>query len=168
MGDGLVERMNRSLITLLRTYVEGESLWEEHLQLLLFIYRTTRHSSTGFSPYEILFGSNPHSTQIPVLQSSFYPEPSDFYENLKAGLAQLRELVDANLAQSAGQQQPFYRNNHTPVPLACGQQVLLDNPCAGKLDPRWTGPWDVKELQGPSSVLLSRGGSEKLVHVNRV
>ena len=37
MGDGLVERMNRSLLTLLRTHVEGGSLWEEHLQLLLFI-----------------------------------------------------------------------------------------------------------------------------------
>ena len=37
MGDGLVERMNRSLLTLLHTHVEGGSLWEEHLQLLLFI-----------------------------------------------------------------------------------------------------------------------------------
>ena len=34
MGDGLVERMNRSLLSLLRTYVERENLWEEHLQLL--------------------------------------------------------------------------------------------------------------------------------------
>ena len=168
MGDGLVERMNRSLLTLLRTYVEGESLWEEHLQLLLFIYRTTRHSSTGFSPYEILFGSNPHSSQIPVMQSSFYLEPSNFCENLKAKLAQLRELVDANLVHSASQQQRFYRSNQTPVPLACGQQVLLDNPSAGKLDPRWSGPWIVKELRGPSSVLLLKGGSEKLVHMNRV
>ena len=168
MGDGLVEHMNRSLLTLLRTYVEGESLWEEHLQLLLFIYRTTRHSSTGFSPYEILFGSNPHSSQIPVMQSFFYLEPSNFCENLKAKLAQLRELVDANLVHSASQQQRFYRSNQTPVPLACGQQVLLDNPSAGKLDPRWSGPWIVKELRGPSSLLLLKGGSEKLVHMNRV
>ena len=126
--------------------MEGGSLWEEHLQLLLFIYRTTRHSSTGFSPYEILFGSNPHSPQIPVIQSSFNPEPSDFRDNLNTRLVQLRELVDANLAQSASQQQYFYRDNQAPVPLALGQQVLLDNPCAGKLDPRWTGPWIVKGL----------------------
>ena len=101
MGDGLVERMNRSLLTLLRTYVEGENLWEEHLQLLLFIYRTTRHSSTGLSPYEILFGSNPPNSQIPLIQSSFHLDTSDYCESLKAKLAQLREIVDANMVQSA-------------------------------------------------------------------
>ena len=152
--------------------MEGEGPWEEHLQLLLFIYicmyRTTRHSPTGFSPYEILFGSNPHSPQIPAVESSFYPGPSYFCEILNARLAQLRELVDTNLAQSRSQQQSFYRSNQTPVNLPCRQQVPLENPCAGKLDPCWTGPWNVKELGGPSSVLLSRGGSEKLVHINRV
>ena len=105
---------------------------------------------------------------IPALQSSFYSGLSYFCEILNARLAQLTELVDANLAQSASQQQSFYRSNQTPVNLSCRQQVPLDNPCAGKLDPCWTGPWNVKELGGPSSVLLSRGGSEKLVHINRV
>ena len=59
MGDGLVERMNRTLLSLLRTYTQQQGDWEEHLQLLLFIYRTTKHSSTGLSPHEILFGHNP-------------------------------------------------------------------------------------------------------------
>ena len=40
MGDGLVERMNRSLLGLLRTMTERQSDWEDHLQLLLFVYRT--------------------------------------------------------------------------------------------------------------------------------
>ena len=168
MGDGLVERMNRSLLTLLRTYVEGENLWEEHLQLLLFIYRTTRHSSTGLSPYEILFGSNPPNSQIPLIQSSFHLDTSDYCESLKAKLAQLREIVDANMVQSATQQQHFYRSSQTATTLNCGQQVLLDNPSAGKLDPRWSGPWIVKEVKGPSSVLISKGTTERLVHVNRV
>ena len=45
MGDGLVERMNRSLLTLLRSFVDREEDWEKHLQLLLFIYRTTKHAT---------------------------------------------------------------------------------------------------------------------------
>ena len=36
MGDGLVERMNRSLLTLLRILVDKENDWEDHLQLALF------------------------------------------------------------------------------------------------------------------------------------
>ena len=126
MGDGLVERMNHSLLTLFRTYVEGENLWEKHLQLL-FINRTTRHSSTGFSPYEILFGSNPPHSQILLIQSSFHLDTSDYCESLKAKLVQLREIVDANMVQSATQQQRFYRSSQTATTLNCGQQMLLDN-----------------------------------------
>ena len=79
MGDGLVERMNRSLLNLLRVFTDSRHDWEEHLQLLLFFYRTARHSSTGLffyrtarhsstglSPYEVLFGNNP-----PLLHLSF-------------------------------------------------------------------------------------------------
>ena len=57
MGDGLVEQMNRTLLNLLRTYTEDHGDWEEHLQLLLFAYRTTKHSSIGLSPHEVLFSS---------------------------------------------------------------------------------------------------------------
>ena len=135
MGDGLVEHMNRLLLSLLRTYVERENLWEDHLQLLLFIYRTTKHSSTGFSPFEVLFGSNPPLQQIPNFCSPLLPEPSDYCEQLKNKLALLREMVDTNLVESAGHQQHAYKGS-VRTPLKSGQQVLLSNPCAGKLDPR--------------------------------
>ena len=61
IGDGLDERKNRSLLNLLRTFSQQRGDWEQHPQLLLFVYCTTKHSSTGLSPYEVLFGSNPPS-----------------------------------------------------------------------------------------------------------
>ena len=148
MGDGLVERFNRSLLSLLRTYVEREDLLEEHLQLLLFIYRSTKHSSIGFSLFEVIFGSNPPLQQIPDFSSSLLPEPSDYCETLKKKLALLKEMVDANLVESAAQQKRAYEGSDR-VPLKPGQQVLLNDPCAGKLDPRWSGPWTVKQMKGP-------------------
>ena len=39
-GDGMVERFNRSLLQLLRSYVEHETDWERYLPLTLFAYRT--------------------------------------------------------------------------------------------------------------------------------
>ena len=65
-GDGLVERMNWSLLNLLCTF-EGD---EQNLQLLLYIYRTTKHVSTGLSPHEILFGHNPPSIHIPNFRAT--------------------------------------------------------------------------------------------------
>ena len=51
MGDGLVERMNRSILSLLRGLVEKEKDWEEHLQLLLYLYRTTQQVSPHMRSY---------------------------------------------------------------------------------------------------------------------
>ena len=83
MGDGLVERMNRSLLNLLRTQVGKDGDWEEHVQLLLFIYRTTKHSSTKLSPYEILSGQNPASPQLPILPITLIHDPGNYSSQLQ-------------------------------------------------------------------------------------
>ena len=100
MGNGLVERMNRSLLTLLRTYVDRVEDWEAHLQLLLFVYRTTKHATTGISPYEVLFGYVPTPLQIATMPGPVIPDPAEYSAILKRKLYDLRELVEANTAQS--------------------------------------------------------------------
>ena len=54
-----MERSNRSILQMLRCYVEKSHEWETYLPLVLFTYRTTKHSSTGVTPFEIMFGRNP-------------------------------------------------------------------------------------------------------------
>ena len=58
-GDGMMERFNRSLLQLLRSYVEQEAEWERYLPLVLFAYRTATHASTGTSPFMLMFGRQP-------------------------------------------------------------------------------------------------------------
>jgi len=142
MGDGLVERMNQSLLTLLRTLADRGTDWEDHLQLLLFFYRTSCHASTGVSPHEVLFGSNPPSLHIPPLRRVSSIDPAT---SLQHKLMEMRELVEANIAQSASHQQNSY-NGSPHEALTIGQQVLLQNSTAHKLDLRWTGPWTVTEM----------------------
>ena len=55
-GDGMVERLNRSLLQLLRAYVTEQAEWECHLPLVLYAYCSATHSSTGLSPFELMFG----------------------------------------------------------------------------------------------------------------
>ena len=59
------------------------------------------------------------------------------------------------MVQSATQQQCSYRSSQTATPLNCGQQVLLDNPCAGKLDPHWSGARSMKTNQRTSEAGLN-------------
>ena len=57
MGNGEAERMNRSLINMLKALTEKQkSRWKEHLPNLMFAYNSTVHKTTGYSPFFIVFG----------------------------------------------------------------------------------------------------------------
>ena len=58
-GDEMEEQFNRSLLQLLRTYVEKEDDWESHLCLALFACRTAVHSSKGVLPLVKMYGRQP-------------------------------------------------------------------------------------------------------------
>ena len=167
MGDGLVERMNRSLLNLLRAYTDNTHDWEEHLQLLLFFYRTSKHSVTGLSPYEVLFGANSPSLHLPTIQPSVIPDPSSYSVCLQQKLLELREMVKANIIEASDRQHRTY-GNCGDKPLIVGQHVLLSNPTRGKLEPRWTGPWTITRLKGPTTITIQMGKALRTVHVNRL
>ena len=104
MGDGLVEHMSRSMLNLLCALVKMESDWEEHVPLLLFVYRTTKYSTTKLSPYEILFGQNSaplHFTAPPI---DTVHDPHDYSSQLQRKLLELKELVEANIVEATSKQ----------------------------------------------------------------
>ena len=52
--------MNRILSQLLRAIIQKNlKSWEECLPFVEFAYNRTVHSTTGFSPFEIIYGFNP-------------------------------------------------------------------------------------------------------------
>ena len=65
-GDGMVECLNRSLLQLLRSYVDKKYDWEQHLPLLLYTYRTASHSSTGVKPFVLMMGRDPSYCYYPL------------------------------------------------------------------------------------------------------
>ncbi len=55
--DGLTERFNQTLKQMLRKFVsETGRDWDQWLPYLLFAYREVPQASTGFSPFELLYG----------------------------------------------------------------------------------------------------------------
>lgn len=66
--DGQTERYNSTLMQYLRKSVgEDPGNWDRHLQFAAYAFRTSEHSVTGFSPYELVFGRKPRD---PVLMLS--------------------------------------------------------------------------------------------------
>ena len=55
--DGLVERFNQTLKSMLRKCATKEGKdWDKLLPYLLFAYREVPQASTGFSPFDLLYG----------------------------------------------------------------------------------------------------------------
>lgn len=55
--DGVVERFNQTLKSMLRKVAIGEGKdWDKMIPYVLFAYREVPQSSTGFSPFELLYG----------------------------------------------------------------------------------------------------------------
>ena len=78
---------------------------------MLYTYRTAQHSSTGASPFQLMFGR--------PSQSSPFCQPTDFDPNtysaqLQTKLASLQEFVHTNISASA-QQQKIHYDKHSHV-----------------------------------------------------
>ena len=74
-GDGMVECFNRSLLQMLRAFVDKNADWERYLPLMLYAYRTAVNSSTGATAFsscsaDLLRHHHPHqqppSTWSPI------------------------------------------------------------------------------------------------------
>ena len=56
-GNTTCERLSHTLIDLLKSLPkEQKSNWPLHLPLMVFAYKATPHSATGYQPYELMFG----------------------------------------------------------------------------------------------------------------
>ena len=60
--DGLVKQFNKKLKQMLRKVIEQDGKnWDQILPHLMFSIREVPQSSTGFSPFELLYGRRPRS-----------------------------------------------------------------------------------------------------------
>jgi hypothetical protein len=60
--DGQTEVVNRTLSTMLWAILKTNlKLWEEYLPHIEFAYNRSVHSTTKVSPFQVVYGFNPHA-----------------------------------------------------------------------------------------------------------
>ena len=147
-GNGNVERFNRTLLAMLRNLNTTErSRWKDHLQKVVHAYNCTKHASTGFSPFFLLFGRSP---RLPVdvafgLKTSEDGKNAlshqEYAERWRSQMEQAYELASRNMKQTAERRKNCYDLRARSTVLSPGDRVLVRNlaPQAGpaKLRSYW-------------------------------
>ena len=102
MGKGLVERQNRTLLTLLRVYTSRRMQdRDDHIDGVLGA--STRHATTGFSPYMLRHGAEesfPLSFMYPEFAARGFDSKEEFVEHLLSRQQEIHELVRRNTHQA--------------------------------------------------------------------
>ena len=129
--NGQTERFNRTLHNLLRSLTpEEKRQWPKYLPELLYWYNAAPHSSTGVSPYTLLFGQSP-PLPIDSLCSSLCPDTNttaaDDY--VRGHFSRLEELRDRVLQKTSAARDHADLKPTRGTVLCPGDLVLLrDHP----------------------------------------
>ena len=175
--DGLVERYNQTLKGMLRKFVASNGKdWDRWLPFLLFAYREVPQASTGFSPFELLYGRQVRGP-LDVLRETWEGPGTPKSRSILAHVLKMRdkmeemaEMVRTNLEQAQTQQKSWYDKAARQRTLHPGQKVLLLLPTTeNKLLARWQGPYEVVRKMGPATYEIDLPGRRKprqTFHVN--
>ena len=149
--DGLVERFNGTLKAMLRKVATAEGQdWDKWLPYVLFAYREVPQASTGFSPFELVYGRQVRGP-LDILKET-WEAPSQgsdesivsYVLSVQERLAKMTELVKKNLAQAQVEQKQWYDQNARERVFKDGDQVLVLLPTStSKLMASWQGPYMV-------------------------
>ena len=91
--DGMVERFNSTLKSMLKKFVASNARdWDEYLPYLLFAYREAPQESTGFSPFELLYGRHVRGP-LDVLRESWTGEETEEDQNAVQHITEMRKQL---------------------------------------------------------------------------
>ncbi|KAL2234291.1 UNVERIFIED_CONTAM: Retrovirus-related Pol polyprotein from transposon [Sesamum indicum] len=161
-SNGQTEVTNRTILQHLKTRINSKGSWEEELPGVLWAYRTTPRSSTGESPFCLVYGSEailPAEIGEETHRIASY-DPEANHQARAFDLTMIEERRDAALAKilhHKGLMMRRYNKKLRPRELQVGDLVLKKAEVSkhvGKLDPEWEGPFKVVEIRRKGAYLL--------------
>lgn len=127
-----VERFNRTLLNMLGTLKESDKVhWSSFVKPLVHAYNCTKHDSTGFSPYELMFGTHPRlpidlAFDVPQNREEFKIH-SQYVRHLKSGLQRIYDLAMKSAAKVGERNKVRFDKHVLESTLDIGDRVLVKN-----------------------------------------
>lgn len=172
--DGMIERLNRTLLKDIRAYVSPENdNWHSILPGACFRYNTSTHSATGSTPFLSTFGSEAldWDAELGLTDQVDQCEQMD----LPARMRHIHNTIfHKSYAARTAAERAYNKTVHERQ-YQVGDRVLLydnegDVAIGRKLRTPWTGPYRVIEKLTPLNYVLKAEASDAVArsHVNRL
>eukprot|EP00794_Sanderia_malayensis_P021469 gene21469-biopygen2092 len=166
--DGQVERQNRTIQDMLASIASAhKDDWDIWVSLVAYAYNTSVHESTGFSPYELVFGREARTPleldlSLPLKNPS---DQSEYSQTIRQKLQSIKRTAQQNLDQSRARQKSYYdRRVAEWNPHPVGSSVWLRRPKTWKFGKRWLGPYEILDNRGVNYWIRCADGKTKVVH----
>ena len=175
MGNGKTEKMNSTLLTMLRTLTsEKKSKWKDHVTSLAHAYNCCKHESTGFSPFYLMFGRKPRLSLDVALGLPVQHASAKIVKNVHENLSTAYEIVSKSFENAKAKQAKYYNMKVKGAKIEVGDLVLMRNvglKGKNKLADKWKDEvFVVTDQPNPDipvfKIRLEKGKSEKTVHRN--
>lgn len=173
--NGLTERFNRTLATLLALYVNEEHTdWDKYIKYAVFAYNTSQQATLKATPFYLMYG------RYPRLPSDIHLGViSDHRNEFMPMLVQAREAALTALEQSQEASKIRYDEGHKEVHYNVGDKILLYHPRGyigqtSKFIHKFQGPMEIMEQTSPVNYKIKRLNCRRgqarteTVHVSRI
>jgi len=173
-SDGLVERMNRTLLSMLAMFVNSERTnWDDLLPFLMMAYNTSVHDTTGYTPYFLVFGEEcnlPGSLVHHSLRPEGPPKLAGDYTNwVRAAIYTAYDEVRGQQQRATQRQKRYYDTKAVSRDFPLGSWVLRYYPPKKqhKLGSPWTGPWKVVRNAHGWTVGIQKSALDRVWYIHR-
>lgn len=144
MGNGLCERFNRSLLNMMGCMSEDQKKkWPKYVATMVYAYNCVPHTSTGFAPYELMFGRVPRlpiDHMFSLTENGTAQTYGEYIHELQEKIDESWQIARAAQEKASGAQKKYYDQRKRGMTLKIGEVVLVKKVAfegPHKLENRW-------------------------------
>ena len=175
-SNGQVERMNRTLLGMVRCFVEKDHLlWDTYVPQLAGAIRATPNRTTGFSPNFLMLGrevTSPADLLLPV-PGSEDREPVPYAQDLLDRMREVHEVARKHIKDAQQVQKKTYdlrlaQRSYEEGDLVYAIDTSRQAGVGSKLKPIWRGPCLVEEVLSPVVYRVRDRRRSQVLHHDRL
>jgi len=157
--NGLTERMNRTLVSVFRTFVcPDQTDWDEHIPWAALAINTARHDVTGRSPFELVYGRVarlPFESVLPSFRADMLSYRT-FRGRVKLWRRAARDLIVAMQARTKARFDTSHRlsRNYEKGDLVLVARKFTVKGRSRKLLPKFIGPFQIARKKCENTYLV--------------